>query len=197
MLDNCYILQNISFYVTIRVISFRLNIPSNILYVNYKAQNITKDIFSITHQYSVWFQIFWNSHDFILFFSYYQPQFFLYNEHDVGNEQSSTLTPKAIFSLFIENKTPCVPLSPAMTDLDWATAYSKSLLITNPLKYSPPEHPRSHIMRSVGVRNTGCASFTCSPGLHCGLIVYSILLNVKYRHWKHWLSNSALSSSWP
>lgn len=96
----------------------------------------------------------------------------------------------------MKNKTPCVPLSPAWLISIEQPHISNGLLITNPLKYSPPAHPTltlCGLLRS----ETLAALVSLSPGSHCGLIVYATLLAVKSSHWKHWLSNSVLSSSGP
>lgn len=52
------------------VISFRWTIPVNLAFCSCSKSNYSNgiDIFTTTHQESVWLQNFWNSHDFTLFF---------------------------------------------------------------------------------------------------------------------------------
>lgn len=124
-----------SFYVTFRVISFRWNVLSIplILCLHFVAQNITIgiDVFTWTHQYSVWLQIFWNSHDFPLFFGLLSTAVLL---DDVGNEQSSTLTPKShFFSLYRKQDSLCT--SESSRDWSWLS----NRVFQKPVNHQPTQ----------------------------------------------------------
>jgi len=116
------------------VISFRSTIAVNVAFCSCSKSNYSNGIDIFT---SVWLQNFWNSHDFTLFFSFFQllsPIVLLVQEHDAENEQSSTFTPKSnFFSLYRKQDSLCT--SESSRDWSWLS----NRIFQKPVNHKPTQ----------------------------------------------------------